>query len=129
MIQAVTANVPGGAPGGIGKNILYRVRRGIYRLFNPHTDKPIPEKGGEVFPISSCMVTVEPDGSLKIPGRFVRSLGLKPYAKAICHIKDDRLIVEPILSLRELLMEKPKVRINLEEFLLHRRELSKRLES
>ena len=44
MIQAVTANAPGGAPGGIGKNILYRVGRGLYRLFDPSTDKPIPEK-------------------------------------------------------------------------------------
>ena len=44
MIQAVTANVPGGAPGGIGKNILYRVGRGLYRLFDPEKDEVIPEK-------------------------------------------------------------------------------------
>ncbi len=44
IIQAVTANAHGGAPGGLGKNILYRVGRGQYRLFDPSRDKPIPEK-------------------------------------------------------------------------------------
>lgn len=32
IIQGVTINAPGGAPGAIGKDILERVSRGLYRL-------------------------------------------------------------------------------------------------
>ncbi len=38
MIQAVTVNAPGGAPGGLGKNLLYRVARGLYKRYDPSKD-------------------------------------------------------------------------------------------
>ena len=35
MIQGMTVNARGGAPGGIDKNVLYRVSRGQYVLYDP----------------------------------------------------------------------------------------------
>ena len=35
MIQGMTVNARGGAPGGIGKNMFYRVSRGQYVLYEP----------------------------------------------------------------------------------------------
>ena len=32
MIQGMTVNAPGGAPGALGSNVLYRVGRGRYKL-------------------------------------------------------------------------------------------------
>jgi len=151
MIQAVTANAPGGAPGGIGKNILYRVGRGRYRLFDPKTDRAIPEKAGvgggevgrglegyekpppphylrgvglgDVYPS-----TIDSGGRLLIPLELADRLGLNPNMRVVCYSFGGRLLVEPVPDLRELL-EEPRVRISLEEFLSDRRELSKRVES
>lgn len=35
MIQGITVNVKGGSPGGTGKNILYKVERGLFVLYDP----------------------------------------------------------------------------------------------
>jgi hypothetical protein len=35
MIQGMTINAPGGAPGGIEKKVFYRVAPGRYELYNP----------------------------------------------------------------------------------------------
>jgi hypothetical protein len=43
QIQGVTVNAPGGAPGAIGKNILERISKGIYKLFKKQTP-PCNEK-------------------------------------------------------------------------------------
>jgi len=44
MIQGMTVNLKGGAPGGIGKNVFYSVGRGLFELYDPkkhaHTDIP-----------------------------------------------------------------------------------------
>ncbi len=135
MIQALTANAPGGAPGGIGKNILWRVGKGRYRLFDPSRDKPIPEKTMGNRPIiakhvrDGYVIRVESEGSIKIPPEIVRMLRLKPNTLAICRLRNDQIIIEAVPDLEDLLEEKPEVRISIEEFLAHRRELSKRLES
>ncbi|RLG94990.1 hypothetical protein DRO37_03910 [Candidatus Bathyarchaeota archaeon] len=135
MIQALTANAPGGAPGGIGKNVLWRVGKGRYRLFDPDRDRPIPEKTVENRPIVAGHITdgyvirVEPEGSIKIPSEIVRMLRLKPNSLAICRLRDGRIIIEAVPDLEDLLEEKPEVKVSIEEFLAHRRELSKRLES
>jgi hypothetical protein len=34
MIQGMTVNLKGGAPGGIGKNVFYSVGRGLFELYN-----------------------------------------------------------------------------------------------
>jgi len=42
MIQGMTVNLNGGAPGGIGKNVFYSIGRGLFELYDPkkhgHTD-------------------------------------------------------------------------------------------
>ena len=89
MIQALTANAPGGAPSGIGKNILWRVGKGRYRLFDPDRDRSIPKKTVENKPVVAAHITdsyvirVEPEGSIKIPSETVRMLRLKPNSLAI----------------------------------------------
>lgn len=35
MIQGMTVNLKGGAPGGVGKNIFYSVGRGLFELYDP----------------------------------------------------------------------------------------------
>ncbi|RLF63626.1 MAG: hypothetical protein DRN33_03755 [Thermoplasmata archaeon] len=40
MIQGMTVNRKGGAPGGIGKNVFYSVGRGLFELYDPKKHKP-----------------------------------------------------------------------------------------
>ena len=132
VIQAVTANAPGGAPSGIGKNILWRVSRGRYRLFDPGRDKPIPEKTpGQLaeLPYRGRVLEVGPGGALTIPPEVLRALKVKAHDTVVCHIRGDELVIRPVPDIRSLLREEPEVRISIEEFLAHRRELSKRLEA
>jgi hypothetical protein len=35
MIQGMTVNLKGGAPGGIGKNVFYSIDRGLFELYDP----------------------------------------------------------------------------------------------
>ena len=132
VIQAVTANAPGGAPSGIGKNILWRVSRGRYRLFDPSKDKPISEKTPEQLAGLSYrgrVLEVGPNGALTIPSEVLRALGVRAHDIVVCHIRGCELVIRPVPDIRSLLREKPEVRISIEEFLAHRRELSKRLEA
>ncbi len=54
MIQGMTVNARGGAPGGIGKNMFYRVSRGQYVLYDPKKHGQITK--GE---------TIKPSGAYK----------------------------------------------------------------
>jgi len=80
MIQAVTVNVPGGAPGGLGKYILFRVGRGRYRLYNPETDEITKFKVEEgVFEDVDIPISrVDPTGRVLIPETVRETLNLKP---------------------------------------------------
>ena len=132
VIQAVTANAPGGAPSGIGKNILWRVSRGRYRLFDPSRDKPIPEKTpGQLveLPYRGRVLKVGPSGALTIPPEVLRALRVRADDTVVCHVRGGELVIRPVPDIRSLLREEPEVRISIEEFLAHRRELSKRLEA
>ena len=44
MIQGVTDNLKGGAPGAVGKKILYSVGRGQFVLFSKKDIQPRPQK-------------------------------------------------------------------------------------
>ena len=54
---------------------------------------------------------------------------MTPSKKILFRIEDDKLIVEPIRSLDELMNETPNVEISMVEFKGDRRELSKKAES
>ncbi|MFZ2455390.1 MAG: hypothetical protein WAX07_02830 [Candidatus Altiarchaeia archaeon] len=50
MIQGMTINLKGGAPGGVETNVFYRVKRGFFELYdsnkhdNPHKNLDIKTK-------------------------------------------------------------------------------------
>ena len=133
VIQGVTANAPGGAPSSIGKNLLWRVSRGRYRLFDPQKDKPLPEKSPEASPMpraaDRCVLKVGQDGSLIIPAEMLRAAKIGASSSVLCLVRDRGLIIRPLPDIYELLDEEPEVWISVEEFLAHRRELSARLET
>ena len=54
---------------------------------------------------------------------------MTPFRKILFRIEEDKLIVEPIRSLEELMDETPNVEISMAEFKADRRELSKKAES
>lgn len=56
------------------------------------------------------------------------ALGLKPGRKVRFRVEDNKLIVEPIPTLADLVALKPTTRISLKEFHEHRRELSRAVE-
>jgi hypothetical protein len=63
------------------------------------------------------------------PSKEIREkLKLNSHTKVIYKIEAGRLIVEPILSLKEVLEEKPSVEITFEEFHKQRKELSMKAE-
>ncbi|MBO3768873.1 MAG: AbrB/MazE/SpoVT family DNA-binding domain-containing protein [Thermoproteota archaeon] len=68
-------------------------------------------------------------GELFPPKKIREKLGLHPHTKVIYKVEGNRLIVEPIPNLDEVLKEKPSVEITLEEFHEFRKELSQRAES
>ena len=68
-------------------------------------------------------------GELFPPKEIREKLGLYANTKIIYKIEAGRLVVEPILSLEEVLKESPLVQITLEEFRKHRKELSRKAES
>ena len=68
-------------------------------------------------------------GELFIPKKIRDKLGLKPNMKVIYRLDGDRIIIEPIPTIEDILKEKPEVHITLEEFYKFRRELSKKAES
>ena len=134
VIQGVTANAPGGAPGAVGKNILWRVDRGRYRLFDPRRDRPIPEKSPEAVRATRpranrCVLKVSPDGSLTIPVATLMAAKIKAGSDVLCIARERELIIKSIPDIYELLDKEPEVWSSVEEFLAHRRELSERLET
>jgi AbrB family looped-hinge helix DNA binding protein len=68
-------------------------------------------------------------GELFLPKKIREELGLHPHTKVIYKVEGNRLVVEPIPSLEEVLKKQPSVEITLEEFHEFRRELSRRAES
>jgi bifunctional DNA-binding transcriptional regulator/antitoxin component of YhaV-PrlF toxin-antitoxin module len=68
-------------------------------------------------------------GELFPPKQIRERAGLTPSKKILFRIEDDKLIVEPIRSLDELMNETPNVEISMAEFKGDRRELSKKAES
>jgi len=68
-------------------------------------------------------------GELFLPKKIREELGLRPHTKVIYKVEGNRLVVEPIPSLEEVLKKQPSVEITLEEFHEFRRELSRRAES
>ena len=72
--------------------------------------------------------TVGSKGELFVPKKIREILGLDPKKKVKFKVVDGKLVIEPIKSVEDLLDEKPKVSITLEESFEVRRELSKRFE-
>ncbi len=62
------------------------------------------------------------------PKKIREKLGLKPGQKVKFRVEGDRLVVERVPSLEELLEQEPLVKITLEEHLRERRRLSRLLE-
>jgi AbrB family looped-hinge helix DNA binding protein len=68
-------------------------------------------------------------GELFPPKEMRERLGLKACSKVIFKIESGRLIVEPVLTIKEVLERGTKVEITLEEFYRDRKELSKLVEA
>jgi AbrB family looped-hinge helix DNA binding protein len=71
---------------------------------------------------------VRSKGELFPPKEIREKLGLHANTNIVYRIEAGRLVVEPIPSLEEVLKESLPVRITLEEFHKHRKELSRRAE-
>ena len=67
-------------------------------------------------------------GELFIPKRIRDMLSIKPNMRVIYRVEGDRLIIEFIPIIEELLELSPEVEVTLEEFHKFRRELSERAE-
>jgi len=68
-------------------------------------------------------------GELFPPKEIREKLRLHANTKVVYKIEDGRLVVEPVPSLEEVLAENASVRMTLQEFHQHRRELSLKAES
>jgi bifunctional DNA-binding transcriptional regulator/antitoxin component of YhaV-PrlF toxin-antitoxin module len=68
-------------------------------------------------------------GELFPPKKIRQQLGLKPYTKIIYKIENDRLIIETIPTLEEVINDPSQVEITLEEFYNHRKILSQKAET
>lgn len=53
---------------------------------------------------------------------------MKPHTRVIYRVEDDKLVVEPIPSLEDVLKEPKNIKITVKEFYEFRKALSKRLE-
>ena len=71
-----------------------------------------------------CEGVVGSKGELFLPKKVREVLGLKPGMKVIYRVEGDKLIVEPIPRLEDVLSRKPVIEITLEEFQKFRRGLS-----
>lgn len=97
MIQAVTVNVPGGAPGGIGKHILFRVSKGRYRLYNPETDKITKHFREEIYLIEKVGVPIAKVDNyyrIEIPVDIRKRLNVKPGDFVAFLIKENEIILK-----------------------------------
>ncbi|MDG6923009.1 MAG: AbrB/MazE/SpoVT family DNA-binding domain-containing protein [Nitrososphaerota archaeon] len=68
-------------------------------------------------------------GEIFPPKEIREKLGLRPGTEIDMKVEDDKLIVQPIPRVKDLLKEPAQVEITLEEFHKFRRELSKKAES
>lgn len=68
-------------------------------------------------------------GELFPPKHLREQAGLKPSSRVSYRVENERLIVERVPSLDEVLNERPDVEISLAEFKRFRRELSERAET
>lgn len=68
-------------------------------------------------------------GEVFIPKKIREKFGLKPHMKVIYRIEGDRIVIEPIPSLEDVLKEPSEVEITLDEFYRFRREVSRDAES
>ncbi len=68
-------------------------------------------------------------GEIFPPKKIREKLGLLPGTEIDMKVEDDKLIVQPIPRVKDLLKEPAQVEITLEEFHRFRRELGKRAES
>ncbi len=68
-------------------------------------------------------------GELFIPKKIRDMLGLKPHMKVIYRVEGDRLMIEIIPSIEEVLKESSEVEISLDEFHRYRKRLSKEAET
>ncbi len=97
MIQAVTVNAPGGAPGGLDKNLLYRVSRGIYKRYDPETDTVDPKQTLR-FPLENVVTEnsedevpfgrVDDRGAVVLPVEIREMLGVGP-GSLVAFLKTD----------------------------------------
>ncbi len=86
MIQAVTVNAPGGAPGGLDKNLLYRVGRGIYKRYDLSTDAlednevgiPVDETLSNRSDLGVPFGRVDERGFIALPRVIIEELNLEP---------------------------------------------------
>ncbi len=68
-------------------------------------------------------------GELFLPKKIRDKLGLKPHMRVIYRIEGDKLLVELVPKLEDVLEGEPEVEITLEEFHRFRKELSRRAET
>ena len=68
-------------------------------------------------------------GEIFAPKEIREKLGLRPGTEIDFKVEDEKLIVQPVPSINDLLKEPPQVEITLEEFHKFRRELGKKAES
>ena len=68
-------------------------------------------------------------GELFPPKEIRKKLGLTAHTKDIYKIESVKLVVETVSHLEEVLKESPTVKMTLEEFHKHRKELSKKAET
>jgi len=68
-------------------------------------------------------------GELFPPKAIRERLGLRAHTKVVYKVEEGRLIVEPVPSLEEVLLESPSVEVALEDFHEFRKELSRKADS
>lgn len=68
-------------------------------------------------------------GEIFPPKEIREKLGLHPGTEIDIKVEDRKLIVQPVLKVKDLLKEPAQVEITLEEFHKFRRELSRKAES
>lgn len=87
MIQSMTVNAPGGPPGGLATEILFRSRRGVYKRFDPTEDvieesRDVPlgiegrPTGGD--PTTVPYTQLDERGTIALPRVVLEEIGVKP---------------------------------------------------
>lgn len=68
-------------------------------------------------------------GEIFPPKEIREKLGLRPGTEIDIKVEDRKLVVQPVLKVKDLLKEPAQVEITLEEFHKFRRELGRKAES